>query len=416
LIASYDIGIISGALLQLDEKYTLTDLQEELVVSLMLVGAIIASLVGGFIVDWGGRRTVIVVNAAVFALGAIILAASNNLGTLYFGRVVVGFAVSLSAVSEVIYISEIAPAQSRGALVSLNEMGITLGILVSYIINYALIDTREGWRYMFGISIVPAIIQGVGMLFLPRSPRWLLLRGHREEVRGVPTSLCVIFFHVPTAQIIETANEQQSKVSLSALLTDPILRKCLLIGCALTLLQQFTGQPTVLYYGSTLFKAAGFASDRAATLANMIIGIVKVLATAVALVKVDRLGIGEQAEYDSPAVKWTSLLCMLVFVIAYAFSYGPVSWLVLSELFPDDVRGRAVSIATVFNWLGNLLVSLTFLSLMDGIGFSGTFFLYAAIGVLAFFFVLVVVPETKGKSLEEVQEMMRVRGVGLDGT
>eukprot|EP00730_Choanoeca_flexa_P005434 TRINITY_DN11939_c1_g3_i3.p1 TRINITY_DN11939_c1_g3~~TRINITY_DN11939_c1_g3_i3.p1 ORF type:complete len:591 (+),score=108.95 TRINITY_DN11939_c1_g3_i3:65-1837(+) len=493
----YDIGIISGALLQLEEQYNLTDFQKEMVVSLMLVGAIIASITGGFIVDRIGRRDAIVINAGIFFIGAAILTASNGLGVLLLGRVIVGFAVSLSAVAEVIYISEIAPARHRGALVSLNEMGITVGILVSYTVNFAFIETPNGWRYMFGLSVLPALVQGVGMLYLPRSPRWLVMRHRAPEARSALLKLRSLDENaiVDEMKLIEDAVKTQQAIPISALITDKTLRKCLMIGCTIVLLQQFTGQPNVLYYGSTLFKAAGFKSDRDATLANLFIGLVKVIATAISLAKVDKLGrralllIGTvcmvisliilasvtaanppdnsvgttampttvvnsssmlertgrrwnasstqllgpaafdspwlvervrrrgshpakdaEAENDvlftSPAVKWTSLVCMLAFVVAYAFSYGPVSWLVLSEIFPDDLRGRAVSIATIFNWLGNLIVSVSFLSLMDGIGFSGTFFLYAAIGVLAFFFVLLIVPETKGKSLEEIQVLM----------
>eukprot|EP00045_Choanoeca_perplexa_P009769 m.95568 g.95568 ORF g.95568 m.95568 type:complete len:591 (-) comp15022_c0_seq1:135-1907(-) len=497
----YDIGIISGALLQLEKDFDLSDFQKELIVSLMLVGAIIASIAGGFIVDRVGRRDAIVVNAGIFFVGAAILTAANGLGVLLVGRIIVGFAVSLSAVAEVIYISEIAPARHRGALVSLNEMGITVGILFAYIVNFAFIETPSGWRYMFGLSVLPALIQGVGMLYLPKSPRWLVMRHRPYDAREALVKLRNLDENAVVDEMhsIEEAVKLQQSIPLSALLTDKTLRKCLFIGCTIVLLQQFTGQPNVLYYGSTLFKAAGFKSDRDATLANLFIGIVKVIATGISLMKVDKLGRralllagtvcmvisliilasvtaanpptkavvvnttnatnstlnmdrrsfhafdsfdstllsangwhmstsssnitwerarrrgshpSKQAEaegdvlFTSDAVKWTSLVCMLAFVVAYAFSYGPVSWLILSEIFPDDLRGRAVSIATIFNWLGNLVVSASFLSLLDGIGFSGTFFLYSGVGVLAFFFVLLVVPETKGKSLDEIQGLM----------
>ena len=451
----------------------------------------LASLVGGFIVDVVGRRNTIVGNAVVFILGAVILATANHYGILILGRFIVGFGVSLSAIAEVIYISEIAPPTFRGLLVSLNEMGITIGVLIAYGVNYAFISTPGGWRYMFGLSAIPAAIQGVGMGFLPKSPRWLVLKEKPYDalkalriLRGGGGPAVEKALKDEIAQM-EHSIQAQHNTKLSQLLTDPSLRRCLIIACGLALLQQFTGQSNVLYYGSTLFKAAGFTTDKQATLANMFIGIAKVVATAIALAKIDNLGRrglllwgviimtaslialasvtlvyppvsvatnststststttattalvmdlssstttvarrrrddvhsnvttfvsdsclqslnyavssavslsgvalvdasasswhshrcrrdagsssgGSQIEFKNNAVKWTSMVCMVVFVIAYAFSFGPVTWLLLSELFPDDIRGRAMSLATVFNWGGNLVVSFTFLSLLS---------------------------------------------------
>lgn len=504
----YDVGIISGALLQLEDEFGLTAIQQELVVSVMLLGAMLASVVGGFLVDLFGRRDTIVINAVVFIIGALVLATAKDYGVLLFGRLVVGFGVSLSAIAEVIYISEIAPPATRGFLVSLNEMGITLGILIAYTINYAFISTPRGWRYMFGLSAIPAAIQGVGMLFLPKSPRWLVLKERPYDalkalriLRGSNGSRNEAEMQSELSRI-ERSLQEQARISVKDLITQPVLRRCLLVACGLALLQQFTGQPNVLYYGSTLFKAAGFKTDRQATLANMLIGVAKVIATIIALAKIDKAGrralllvgvsimvvslgtlaavtqaypptevvvnatslpassttsaslipvaattttssltdaegvrrgvvwipasevdiasccapnvevsllawslispasfrsancsctmetsqdtlrrrrdsdpdadpVGEgspatkkEVVFENSAVKWTSMVCMVVFVVAYAFSFGPVTWLLLSELFPDDIRGRAMSWATIFNWGGNLLVSLTFLSLL----------------------------------------------------
>eukprot|EP00055_Hartaetosiga_balthica_P009702 m.39280 g.39280 ORF g.39280 m.39280 type:complete len:575 (-) comp6855_c1_seq2:200-1924(-) len=523
----YDVGVISGALLQLESRFNLSDPQKECVVSLMLLGAIIASLCGGWIVDYFGRRNTIVGNSLIFIVGAILLCASSSLPVLFLGRIVVGFGVSLSAISEIIYVSEIAPANDRGKLVSINEIGITLGIFVAYLVNFLFIDTNNGWRYMFGLSIIPALLQGVGMLTLPQSPRWLLLKKQHvqardalERLRGgregrkqqtattspfgkmvnfirscchgcfqkqsqlsattVPVSSVTPTFsrnginsylaqdchneHEDDAhdedrdispiteelkQMEDSINAQQSYTMLD-LFRNKRVRFCLIVACLLTLFQQLTGQPNVLYYGSTVFKAAGFSTDKEATLANLLIGGVKVIATCVAVWKVDNLGrrfllicgtivmmgsllvlasitaayppthlpnnstdmnmniatSNNSVHFSSETVKWTSLACMVIFVLAYAFSFGPVTWLVLSEIFPDDVRGRAVGVATVFNWGGNLLVSLTFLSMMDSIGFSGTFFMYSGVCLIALFFIYGYIPETKGRTLEEVSNIM----------
>jgi MFS family permease len=184
ILFGYDIGIISGALLQLEDEFGLSNFQKELVVSLMLLGAIAGSVLGGYIIDYFGRRRAIIGNAGLFVMGAVGLCAAPDLTTLLIARVVVGFAVALSAIAECVYISEIAPAAHRGALVSLNELGITVGIFLSYMINYALITTPHGWRWMFGLSMIPAVLQGIGMVFMPASPRWLLLRGYVAEAEA----------------------------------------------------------------------------------------------------------------------------------------------------------------------------------------------------------------------------------------
>lgn len=482
ILFGYDIGIISGALLQLEEEWGLSHIQQELVVSLMLVGAIMGSLTGGYIIDYFGRRRSIMGNAGLFVIGAIGLCAAQDLATLLIARVIVGFAVSISAVAECVYISEIAPAANRGSLVSLNELGITIGIFLSYLVNYCLIETPGGWRIMFGLSMIPAIAQGVGMVWMPASPRWLLLKGYVSKAEDALRKFRVV--DDENVQMASTSprggydgadpikkeigNIRQSLAaqknsSTLDLVKDPVLRRCMFVGCGIVLFQQFTGQPNVLYYGATIFKQAGFDTNKEATLAQMVLGIVKVIATIISLAKVDKLGrrklllwgtavmffslivlasvtaafppfinasdIGEELadaegrrmrrsllsaqhhrhsdhSVETPkSIRWVSMVSLLTFVVAYAFSYGPVSWLVLSEIFPDDIRGRAVSIATVFNWGSNLIVSASFLSLLESIGSAGAFFLYASCGIFAFLFVYTMLPETKGATLEQIQHI-----------
>eukprot|EP00049_Salpingoeca_infusionum_P013392 m.250387 g.250387 ORF g.250387 m.250387 type:complete len:556 (-) comp15433_c0_seq34:22-1689(-) len=294
VLFGYDVGIISGAILQLEEDFVLSPLEKELVVSLMLLGAMVASMVGGFVIDALSRKWSIVLNAVIFLLGAILLATAKSFAMLIIARIVVGFAVSLSAIAEVVYISEVAPPKHRGLLVSLNELGITGGIMLAYIVNYALIETQEGWRIMFAISAAPAILQGIGMVFLPQSPRWLLLKGQLPKARA---SLISLRAKSATTDQIDTELGAMDRViaaearrPFSALFRSPSLRRGLLLGCALTLLQQLTGQPNILYYGTTVFKAAGFETNKQAALANTLLGGVKVFATILALWKVDKLG------------------------------------------------------------------------------------------------------------------------------
>ncbi|XP_014662710.1 PREDICTED: solute carrier family 2, facilitated glucose transporter member 12-like isoform X2 [Priapulus caudatus] len=492
VLFGYDIGIVAGALLQLQITFNLSCLQKEIIVSSMLIGALVGSLCGGFIVDQFGRRFAIIVNAVIFFGGAIILAVARSYALLLFGRLLVGFAVSLSAIAECIYISEISPVQRRGLLVSLNELGITIGLLVAYLVNYLFMSVDNGWRYMFGLSALPAICQGVGMLCLPRSPRYLMLHKEEQSAREVLQKLLAT----------ERVDQELANIRLSVStehdhtlfdLFRPLdnMRGRMLIGGGLVFFQQFTGQPNVLYYAPIIFQSIGFHSNSAATLATVGLGVVKVVSTVVALVCVDRAGrrrfllagatlmmlsiaclgivthvgvhlaapdtcrtsqnlsppnetrlmdgwsaagnvqsnlsgglVGADAmasfavvTTDSAPVssgsgiaKYVCLISLMTYVCAYAFGFGPVTWLILSEIFPAGIKGRAIATATILNWGTNLLVSLTFLDVLGAIGTSWTFISYGFICFASILFIYVFVPETKNKSLEKISKELNNRG------
>eukprot|EP00039_Didymoeca_costata_P024272 m.9837 g.9837 ORF g.9837 m.9837 type:complete len:526 (+) comp4143_c0_seq2:130-1707(+) len=462
ILFGYDMGIISGALLQMEIDFNMTTIEKSLVVSFMLVGAIFASLTSGYIIDYLGRRGGIILNSAIFILGGIGLTFAQDLNTIYIFRFIVGYGIAFSAVSECIYISEISPAYCRGMLVSLNELGIALGIMLSYTANFIFIDTYEGWRYMFGLALVPAVIQGIGMFFMPMSPRWLLMQNRDGEAKLALGRFRTGEMASPKAldrelQLARNDIDAMNSVRLQDLFKDEVLRRAMVISFGITLFTQLTGQPNVLYYAATIIKSVGVTSNRSATLVQMVLGLVKVIATGLALLKIDSVGrrflllIGSGVmtvslctlatvsyiapiEYENSTTsnssffeevgfsetnnstepipiisngpKWISIVSLFTFVIAFAFSYGPVAWLLLSELFPNNIRARAVSLATIFNWGTNLVVSVSFLSLIESIGVSGTFFLYTAIGALAMVFNYVMVPETKGKTLEDIQAVL----------
>eukprot|EP00035_Acanthoeca_spectabilis_P039500 m.62789 g.62789 ORF g.62789 m.62789 type:complete len:600 (+) comp9629_c0_seq1:357-2156(+) len=478
----YDIGVISGAILQLRDEFSLSDAEAEAVVSSLLVGAVVASATGGYVCDAMGRRNAIVANAGLFVVSALWLALSTSIAMLIAARVLVGYAVSLSAIAECVYLSEIAPASRRGQLVSLNELGITVGIVSAYAVNVALIDTPSGWRLMFGVAAIPAGIQLVGMTLLPKSPRWLLMRGRQNDAVAALQKfrVCDDSMHellTPLSEVNDSAegnNETlsdpirseiatilasisaQGETHLLDLLRVPVLRKALWIGCVLVILQQLTGQPSILYYGTVLLRQAGFQTRRQASLANLGIGALKALSTVAAILTVDRLGrrrlllIGTavmtlsllvlaavltvyapppaswhnatldvasddfnvSTEYDaepmSEEVKWTTVGSLAAYVCAYSFSYGPVVWLLLSETFPDNIRARAIAIATLLNNGANFAVSASFLTLLTAMGIGGLCLLYAAVCVVAAIFISLCVPETKGASLEQVQAILLV--------
>lgn len=457
VLFGYDIGVVSGAILQLRAEFSLDCTQQEMVVSSMLMGAVLASLVGGLIVDFIGRRLAIVINSAVFLVGAVILAFAPSFAILIIGRFIIGFGVSLSAIAECIYISEIAPAKKRGLLVSINELGICLGLLLAYLANVLFIHLPSGWRFMFGLSGIPAFIQGIGMFFLPHSPRWLIVNGQDEKACRMIQKLQWSGDPREEFARIKSGLQVEYRYKFTDLLSNmENMRSRMLVGGGIVFFQQFTGQPTVVYYASTIFQALGFQSGEKATLASLGIGIAKLVATIISLSTVDKGGrrrfllIGvsvmavsiltlgiishysplglhptrkcyfnnnstapNQTEFTThianKGLRYLTLTSLVLFVGAFSFSFGPVSWLVLSEIFPAGIKGRAFSITTVINWGTNLFVSLTFLDMLSSIGTSSTFIFYAVVCVLAVLFVYKYVPETKNRTLEQISAELNAR-------
>lgn len=241
--------------------------------------------------DQFGRKTIIILNAFIFLIGALVLAFANSFPIFIVGRFILGFAVALSAVSDCVYISEIAPPQRRGLLVSLNELGITLGLLLAYLVNYVLIDVDNGWRYMFGISAIPAFGQAIGMFFLPYSPRWLLSKGFEEQSERIAGTLWPnLNPKLEIARLKTSLSREQNYRFLDLFSSKDNMRMRMFIGCGVILFQQLTGQPTVLYYAPVLFKRLGFNANTSATLATIGLGAVKVVFTLGTLLSVDRLG------------------------------------------------------------------------------------------------------------------------------
>ena len=425
LLFGYDTGVISGAILFVQEDFHLTTFQEEVVVSAVLLGAMIGAAVGGRLADRFGRRTMLIQVALLFMVGAIGTSLAPSPAWLSSGRLVVGIAIGIASFTAPLYISEISPADVRGKLVSLNQLMITIGIVCSYLADYALAGIR-GWRAMFGLAAVPAVILLIGLLFVPESPRWFLNQGLLVQARAV-------LLRVRKATEVDSelaeieASLRQQEGGWRELLS-PGLRPALIIGIGLAVFQQFTGINTVIYYAPTIFKFAGFQSA-AAILATAGVGIINVLLTIVALWLLDRAGRRPLLLYGlvgmilslgvlgfaflspdmTPAMAGVSVGSVMVYVACFAIGLGPVFWLMISEIYPLKIRGRAMGVAAVANWGSNLLVALTFLSLLRSIGRPWTFWLYALVGLFAWFFVFRRVPETKGKTLEQIEAGWRAR-------
>ncbi|XP_058989119.1 solute carrier family 2, facilitated glucose transporter member 10 isoform X2 [Mustela lutreola] len=492
LTFGYELAVISGALLPLQLDFGLSCLEQELLVGSLLLGALLASLVGGVLIDRYGRKQAILGSNAVLLAGSVSLGLAGSLAWLVLGRLVAGFAISLSSMACCIYVAELVGPRQRGVLVSLYEAGITLGILLSYALNYALAGVPGGWRHMFVWAVAPALLQSLSLSCLPAG-----------TTEAAP---CRDLIPLQGSEAPKLARPSYSLLDLFRARDN--MRGRTVVGLGLVIFQQLTGQPNVLCYASTVFHSVGFRGASSAVLASVGLGAVKVVATLMALGLVDRAGrralllagcalmalsvsgIGlvslavpmdsgpgclaapnasgpsglpgdsslpqrpvtphpppttrqNPGEPGLPASKkiktltappwpvlgtatptspsaperaalhWAALVCMMVFVSAFSFGFGPVTWLVLSEIYPVEIRGRAFAFCNSFNWATNLLVSLSFLDLIGAIGLSWTFLLYGLTAVLGLGFIYAFVPETKGQSLAEIDQQFQKRRFAL---
>ncbi|XP_046289231.1 solute carrier family 2, facilitated glucose transporter member 10 isoform X1 [Marmota monax] len=494
LTFGYELAVISGALLPLQLDFGLSCSEQELLVGSLMLGALLASLVGGLPIDRYGRKRAILGSNLVLLAGSLSLGLARSLPWLVLGRSAAGFAISLSSMACCIYVSELVGPRQRGVLVALYEVGITVGILLSYALNYALASAPRGWRHMFGWAVAPAVLQSLGLLLLPAGADDTA--AHRDLVL------------LQGGEATKLGPERPRYTFLDLFRARGNMRGRTAVGLGLVLLQQLTGQPNVLCYASTVFRSVGFRGGSSAVLASVGLGAMKVAATLMAVGLVDRVGrralllagcalmalsvsglglvsfavpvdsgpsclalpnatrqaglpggsdllqdsapppmpraggdpqepalsaskkaktrpAGRDVRTPAPpalstsspvtpgpapqqvVLRWAALVCMMAFVSAFSFGFGPVTWLVLSEIYPVEVRGRAFAFCNSFNWATNLLVSLSFLDLIGAIGLSWTFLFYGLTAVLGLGFIYLVVPETKGRSLAEIDQQFQ---------
>jgi SP family galactose:H+ symporter-like MFS transporter len=432
LLFGYDTGVISGAILFVRRDFGLTDTLTETVVSAVLVGALIGAAVGGKVADSFGRKKVMIASALIFIAGSLASALAPTPYALIASRIVLGIAIGISSFAAPLYLAEIAPPEARGKLVSLNQLAITFGILTSYIADY-LLASGERWRWMLGIGIIPALTFLVGLIFLPESPRWLLVKGgHEAQARKI--LLALRGSKDVEKEINEIHKSLHQKETDWKFFEQGWVRTLVFICIGLSIFQQTTGINTIIYYAPTILQMAGFQEAQGAILATLGLGIVNVLATLVALPLIDRWGrrplllgglvgmsialvitglsfsshpegaiIGTLAGQISGGTHVLAVVGMILYIISFAMSLGPLCWLLISEIIPLKIRGVGSSLATSVNWTSNIVVAMTFLTLIRHIGPSGTFYLYAGTCVLAWIFVWRFVPETKGRTLEQIE-------------
>ncbi|GKV06972.1 hypothetical protein SLEP1_g18787 [Rubroshorea leprosula] len=441
LLYGYDIGATSCALISIESAtlsgiswYDLSSVEIGLITSGSLYGALIGSILAFNIADFLGRRRELITASILYLVGALVTALAPDFVVMIIGRFVFGIGIGLAMHAAPMYIAETAPSQIRGRLISLKEFFIVLGMVAGYGIGSLLVDIIAGWRYMYGASTPLAVIMGIGMWWLPESPRWILLRaiqgkGNMQDLKETAIRcLCRLRGEAigdsASELVDEILNElefvgEEKEATLGEMFRGKCL-KALIIGGGLVLFQQITGQPSVLYYAATILENAGFSAASDATRVSILLGLLKLIMTGVAVIVVDRIGrrplllggvsgmvvslflLGSYYVFldDVPAV---AVVALLLYVGCYQLSFGPIGWLMISEVFPLRLRGRGLSIAVLVNFGANALVTFSFSPLKAWLGAGLVFYIFGVISVLSLLFIFFIVPETKGLTLEEIE-------------
>ncbi len=423
LLSGFDTGVISGALLFIKDEWNLSDYLQGILVSSTLVGATIGAILNGHLADLFGRKKILIFTAVLFFIGSISCAAAPNINILILSRFIVGLAIGVVTFATPLYLSEISPEKIRGSLVSLFQLAITIGILFSYLVNAGFANIQFGWRLMLLFGVFPALILGIGMFFMSDTPRWLISKGKDDEAKKV-------FKRIEPGidadkEILEIKNVLQNKDNDKKFEFKKWMFAPLFLGIGLMFCQQWTGINTIIYYAPTILKIAGFNSNSSAIYATVGIGIVNCLMTFIAIFLSDKTGrkpllyagligmalclfiLGSAFQFGEAlgaSLKWVSLFSSMFYIAFFSFSLGPIILLLVSEIFPLKFRGLGMSISTMSNFLFNFTVTLSFLPLINKISESYTFYLYGMIAIICLFYVYFMVPETKGITLEKIEE------------
>lgn len=431
LLFGLDVGVISGANEFIKRDFGITDQQLEFVVSALLWGAVVGAAGSGFVSARFGRRRTILASAVVFIIGAFACSLAPHENFLIAARFFLGLAVGMASFTAPLYLSEISPQSVRGGMISMYQLMITIGIVVAFasdtwLASYAEIDGVKGghWRVMLGVIAIPAAIMFFGVLFLPESPRWLCLKGFQQRASDVFRRM-----HLDEAEIAAeiAAIEDSLKIKqsgLQLLQENANFRRAVGLGIGLQIIQQLTGINVIMYYAPRIFEIAGFGSTLEQMWGTVIVGITNVLATFIAIAFVDKLGrkpimyagfvtmgvamltvgvlfnIGVE---NDKSLAYPAIVALLVFIVGFAMSAGPIIWVLCSEIYPLAGRDLGVTFSTCTNWVANAIVGMTFLTLLDKLGAGNTFLLYGGLNVAFIVFFLLLVPETKGVSLERIE-------------
>ncbi|MDB4866523.1 MAG: sugar transporter [Cohnella sp.] len=420
----YDTAVISGAIGFMRVRFDLHPGMLGWMVSSLIVGATIGAGFSGVLSDKFGRKKMLMLSAILFVIGSIGAAIPNSVSALIVARIVGGLGVGMASTLSPLYITEIAPARNRGRLVSIYQLAVVTGIFATYFINAAIAgygnnvwDINYAWRWMLGFGVVPGAIYLLLLLLIPETPRWLMKQ--KQEVEALEVLERMNGKEAAKAELHEILNLKDDNGGAIRQLFRHPLRRPLIVGVVLAVLQQITGINAIMYYAPEIFKQTG-AGTNAALSQTVLVGIVNFAFTLIALWLIDKLGrralllVGAVMMtvsllvvgygFHAANVSGTLILVfILIYVASFAVSFGPVVWVMISEIFPTRVRGRATAIASLCLWAADYVVSQTFPMLLEWIGTSATFWLFAVISLIAVIFCAKVVPETKGKSLEQIE-------------
>ena len=422
LLFGLDIGVIAGALPFLAKDLHISNHEQEWVVSSMMFGAAIGALAAGWMSSKLGRKKSMLAGATLFIIGSLWSALSPDVESLIFSRVLLGLAVGVASYTAPLYLAEIAPERIRGSMISMYQLMLTTGIVVAYLSDTAF-SYSGSWRWMLGVIAIPAVILFIGVLFLPNSPRWLASHGRFNEAQRVLDRLRNTSEQAKQEldDIRESLKVKQHGWSLFR--NNGNFRRAVWLGMLLQLMQQFTGMNVVMYYAPKIFGIAGFSSTGEQMWGTVIVGMVNVLATLIAIGLVDRWGrkpmlttsflvmtigmgvlgtllhLGVETDFR----KYFAIAMLLIFIVGFAMAAGPVVWLLCSEIQPLKGRDFGITASTTTNWVGNMIVGATFLTMLEKFGNANTFWFYAALNLAFILLTIWLVPETKHVTLEHIE-------------
>ena len=421
LLFGYDAGIISGALLFIEQSFTLSSAEIGWLVAMVPVGALVSSAFSGKISDIFGRKKTLFFTALFFIIGALICVFSKDVEWLIFGRFVIGVAIGIGSCISPVYTSELADEKHRGWLVNLFVVSVQLGVFLSFVISYAF-SSSGNWREMIALGIIPAVVFGVGIFFLPESPRWLVVKNRVQEALDILTQL---YGRVKAEKEVIDIQEvaAKEKVNLKILIETPRYFKVIFIGAAVSFFTQTVGINAFNYYAPTIFQQTGFATASQATFYTMFMGLMLVISTISSLFFIDRIGrkkpllvgtigilltllvitVGFSVVRNPMGLGWIFLISAIVFMAFHGISIGPACFLIPSEVFPTKVRGLGMGVSVAFNWGANVIVAAMLPLVIEYFGVATLFGGFFVITVVAWFVFYYYIPETKGTTLEQIE-------------
>ncbi|CAL9104332.1 unnamed protein product [Musa textilis] len=440
VLLGYDVGVMSGCIIFIQKDLHITEVQQEVLIGCLSFLSLVGSLAAGRTSDAIGRKWTIGLAAIIFQTGAAIMAFAPSFQVLILGRLLAGVGIGFGVMIAPVYIAEISPTVSRGSFTSFPEIFINLGILLGYISNYVFSGLPEhiSWRIMLGIGILPSVFIGFALFVIPESPRWLVMQNRLEEARSVLMRINENEKEVENrlreieeaAGVVEGDKYVEKAVWMEFLRPSPTLRRMLIIGIGIQCFQQITGIDATVYYSPTIFRDAGIKSDSQLLAATVAVGMAKTTFILVAILLIDRVG-RKPLLYVSTIGMTVCLFCLglalsllgnnlvyprvgiLVAILAvcgnvafFSVGIGPICWVLSSEIFPQRLRAQAVALGTVGNRLSSGLIAMSFLSMCRAVTVAGTFFIFSAISAMSVIFINMYVPETKGKSLEQIEMLI----------